>query len=285
MDLIETESGPVLSQAGMDFFQSSFVRDDGPRSLAILQQALIRLPTVATLLQALDGVPTADRSKAEIVLRSQGFGNKLDDRSLGSILMIMDRAELIRYSRRDGRIAVLMHPSHAEIPPPSIIIDPVTPFSNRVWLRRVLEECDDFICWLDKHFLPAGLESIWEAADGNRIDTVRVLSLSLNQNNGVKAVRQYRNLQRELQHKGIQLEWNTIDTALINDTHDRWIIGASSARNVPDVNSILSGRRSELNSSGHPIELKKVFDNYWSKSAEMSHIQGSAIPVALSSLA
>jgi hypothetical protein len=175
----------------------------------------------------------------------------------------MNGAGLIRYAKGKG-LAVLAQPTHNEAPPPTILISPQTPFANRVWLRRILEECNDFIYWLDKHFLPVGLEALWEACDGNRISHVRILSLSMPENSGPRAVKAYRLLQLDLAIRSITLDWRFINSQLVRNDHDRWIIGSKTARNVPNVNAIFSGQYSELNSSSSYVDLRALFDSYWS---------------------
>jgi len=238
---------------------------------AILRDALLTYGPAEAVIQLLAGSPNIPRSRAESVLRFQGFGNGLADREVGSLLMVMHRAELIRYAKRLGTFEILVNPAQEPVPPESVFIAPETPFANRVWLRRILEECDGFIYWLDKHFMPGALEVIWEAAAGSRVSEVRVLSLKLPDNSGKNATRDYRNLRSELESRSVAFEWRVIDSKLIRDTHDRWIIGRSSARNVPNVNAILSGQRSELHRSDHADELRTVFEDYWAEATPIDN--------------
>ncbi|MFJ1537503.1 hypothetical protein ACIODS_03065 [Micromonospora chalcea] len=250
-----------LSAAGRQYFNLKFIRQDKGAALEILQTCLINYRPIEAICQLLSGVVGADRGSAKSILRSQGMGDGLTDRALGSLLSLMSSTEVIRYHR--GRIEVLIQPSQLDSPPSSVFVSRATPYGNKVWLRRILEECEGFIYWLDKHFLPIALESLWEAADGNRVSEVRILSLRLEQNSGRKALRDYRDLRGELGHRGISLEWRVVDSSQIKDTHDRWIIGVSSARNVPDVGTIYSGNHSELNRSEQSKALQKLFDGYW----------------------
>lgn len=255
---------PKLTDEGQAYFLGRFIRNDEERSTESLRQCVTEYPPAAAVSQMLDGVPQATRGIAETVLRSQGFSDGLTDRSLGSLLALMNRAGVIRYNRTKGELVVVDHPSHAPEPPSSIFISPETPFGNRVWLRRVLEQCDDHIYWLDKHFTSPALEVLWEAVDGNRIHDVRVLSLYLpDYHSGRKVKQQYRDLVRDLAHRNVTFEWRVIDSRGIRDTHDRWLVGASTAWNVPNVNAIISGQHSELNESGQAAELARLFTGYW----------------------
>lgn len=271
LGLVESGQSATLTDTGRDYFSLRFIRNDKAESDALLRRVVSAYPPVAAVCQLLDGVPSASRGAVETVLRSQGFGDGLDDRRLGSLLALMHRAGVVKYVKSKGTVTVLVHPSRMPAPGPSVFISPQTPYSNKIWLRRILEECEGFIYWLDKHFLPVGLEPLWEAADGNRISDIRILSLQLPGNEGRRARRSYRDLAAELNHRNINLEWRMIDSRLIKDTHDRWIIGASSARNVPDVGTIFSGNHSELNRSDQHEELATLFVSYWDQ----------AIPVEL----
>lgn len=210
-------------------------------------------------------MPAAGRQTAATVLRNQGLDEDLSERRLGSLLMLMHRAGVIKYTKQKGQVTVLAQPAQSAEPPASIFISPTTPFGNKVWLRRILEGCEGYVYWLDKHFLPVAFEVLWEAADGNRISEVRILSLNLEQNQGKRATRSYRDLREELRHRSITLEWRTIESRQMKNAHDRWVIGSSSAWNVPDVGTVYSGNYSEMNRSGQQLELKEVFEGYWSK--------------------
>jgi hypothetical protein len=259
-----------LTDQGQEYFRQRFIRGNMEASAVVLQRAVIRYPPAAAICQLLEGVPGARREVVETVLRSQGFADHLSDRSLGSLLALMHRSGVVKYVKNRGLVTVLIHLARAPEPPPSVFISPQTPYSNKIWLRRILEECEGFIYWLDKHFLPIGFEPLWEASDGSRISEIRILSLKLPENEGRRALRSYRDLVTELGQRHIQLEWRTIDSRLVKGTHDRWIIGTSSARNVPDVGTVFSGNHSELNYSDQCKALKSIFEDYWTQATPVS---------------
>lgn len=257
-----TDAGE-LTPLGLDYFQLRFVRNDAQAAREVLRSCVRDYPPAMAVCQMLEGVAAANRAAAETVLRSVGLVDGLTERSLASLLMLMASVGLIEYSSRSGEIRVLEHVSRQEVAPASVFVAPTTPFSNKIWLRRILAECHGHIHWLDKHFLPVAFEAIWEAADGAVIDRVRILSLELEGNSGTRARRQFRDLHAELSGRGVDLEWRFVDSGLIRDTHDRWIIGSDSARNVPDVGTIYSGKYSELNRSDQADSLNTIFDRYW----------------------
>jgi len=80
----------------------------------------------------------------------------------------------------------------------------------------------------------------------------------------------YKRLKQELSLKGVQLIWSIIDSKSIKDSHDRWIIGGKdTVWNVPNVNAISSGQRSELNRSENYKQILEAFNQYWGLSTEV----------------
>jgi len=263
----------ALTDLGQAYFVAAHIRGEADESATFVRKALCDLPPAAAILQLLAGLGRIPRVRAETVLRSQKLTDGLTDRSLGTLLALLNRFEIVRYSKGDGSFEVLIKPQVAAQPPRSIFIAPDTAYGNRVWLRRVLEECDDHIYWLDKHFKPIAFEPLWEAADRSRIRDVKVLSLRLADNSGRQPLRDYSDLKKELAGRGIRLEWRYIEPASIRDTHDRWIIGKSVARNIPDVGSVFSGHHSELNISDQAPKLRELFLDYW---IEATRVDSSA---------
>lgn len=80
-------------------------------------------------------------------------------------------------------------------------------------------------------------------------------------------LKQYRDLRAELAGRSVDLQWRVIDSTQIRDTHDRWVIGADTARNVPNVNAIYTGQHSEMHASPSRAELSGLFDGYWAGAA------------------
>lgn len=276
LGLVERDEPLRLTSHGRRYFDASFIREDNLEADRILHEAVSALAPVSAVAQLLDGVAGATRATVETVLRSQGFGEGLRDRHLGFLMTLMHRAQIVDYSKSTGAVRVLIHPARSEAVPTSVFISPRTPFGNRVWLRRVLSEGSGGIAWLDKHFTSAAFESLWEAIDGNRVSKVRILSLYLSDiHSGRKVKRDFGNLRVELANRGVDLQWRVIDSSLIKDTHDRWVISDDLARNIPNVNAILSGQHSELNLSTQRAELSGIFDDYWGKSNPIDSIWDS----------
>jgi hypothetical protein len=231
-----------------------------------MHSALLQNTEALAVCQALYRVPNVGKQNAESALRAEQLGDSLTDRRLGTLLTILGLFGVISYKK--GQIEVLDPPINEGVVPASVFISRETPFSNTLWMTRVLRECAGHVYWIDKHFQPGGLEMIADAADGNRVSEVRVLPLQLEGNSSAKTRKKYQALKQELQGKGITFEWRFMDSTLVKATHDRWIIGETTARNVPDVGTVLSGNHSEISKSEHADQLNQVFEAYWAQATE-----------------
>jgi hypothetical protein len=260
-----------LTELGAAYFDSKFIRSELDGANNELRKGLLQFPPCEALLQLLSGVKTPKKNNALSILKSRGFWFYTDESPLTSLLLMMNSVGLISYSKRFKTIEILYNPTskNTEVPP-SIFIDPTRPYGNKTWLKRVLLSCKNHIYWLDKHFTAAGLEFLWETADANKIKNIKILSLGLDVHVTPKVIKDYKDLKKEFANKGISLEWLRINSSLIRDTHDRWILGDKMAWNLPDVNTIMSGSRSEINKSSSHEEMKVAFLDYLKQAKEIS---------------
>ncbi len=186
-------------------------------------------------------------------------------------LDLLNLVGILNYNRGTKRLRVLISPDTPSVPK-SIFIDPKRPFSNIVWIKRILDECDGFIYWLDKHFQKEALEWLWAIADASKIKEIKILSLDLGDANLNGAARKsYRDFKREMESKGISVSWAIIASTQIKDSHDRWIIGGNNyLRNVPNVNAISSGQKSEMILSDNFDAVLELFKEYYAKATALS---------------
>lgn len=258
-------SGGTLSESGQIYFEARFIDDEVVIAKEVLRVGLLeRCPQAAAIAQSLAKRQAASRTVIETLLRNQGHGDALTDRRLGSLLALMSWSGVIDYAKREGRIRVLVNPIAEEPIPQSIFIAPHTPWTNRKRLEQILATADEYLYWFDKHFLPPGLDCLGAAIDGGVVRRVRVLSLGLDESKSKRARRSYRDLGRELKGRGTDFEWRFIDSEHVRDTHDRWIMSASRAWNVPNLNAILSGQHSEISESTNRRQVCDMFERLWS---------------------
>ncbi|MFN7160768.1 MAG: hypothetical protein ACK4NC_04125 [Candidatus Gracilibacteria bacterium] len=205
------------------------------------------------------------------VIKMTGFWKDSTKKVPTHFLDFLNYAGVISYQKKLKQIKILVSPDLPQIPK-NIYIDPARPFSNIIWIKRVLSECSDFIYWMDKHFHKVALDWLWSTADSNRIRKIRILSLSSTGNNNVNkdTKKTYLHFKQEMKNKGIEVIWSVIDSTEMRDSHDRWIIGGNNyLLNLPNVNAIASGQRSEINHSDNYKDSLRAFETYWTKSQEL----------------
>ena len=261
------ESGE-LTEMGNLFFESIFIRRD-VEGKNILRNLLLKYPPTIVLQQYFWGM-TAEIEQILTALKSRGFWSYSSTEPLIHFLDLLNYTGIISYSKKNRKIRILISPDIPQIPK-NIYIGPQRPFSNIMWVKRALAECTGFIYWFDKHFQKEALEWLWAIADVNKISEIKILSLDLGETNLNKETKKdYRRLKTELFNKGIKMVWATIDTKLVRDSHDRWILADKKyIMNIPNVNAISSGQNSEIIRSDNHEEILKVFNEYWLQGKEI----------------
>lgn len=259
-----------LSSTGKILFETFCIRCDNNEK-EILQSLLLNFPPTIAIQQYLWGVENIMVSQVLSVLKTTGFWSGQSTEPPTHFLEFLNYVGVIKYDRKNRKVKIILSPDTPSVPK-SIFVDPTRPFSNIVWIKKILNECEGFIYWIDKHFQKEALEWLWAIADANKIKKIKILSLDMgDQNLSRSSKRYYKRFKEELANKGIEVTWATIDSTLIRDTHDRWIIGENKyLRNVPNVNAISSGQKSEMNYSENYDDAIATFDEYWNKSEEIN---------------
>ncbi len=259
-----------LTEAGRAVFEALYIRCDG-EEVNILRQLLLSYPPTIAVQQYLWGVTNVTVEQVLTVLKTTNFWFYDSREPLTHFLDLLNYVSIVNYKKKIRKVKILISPDTLYVPK-NVFIDPTRPFSNIVWVKRILGECEQSICWLDKHFQKEALEWLWAISDANKINEIRILSLDLgdaNLSSGAK--KEYRRFKKEMSNKGINVKWATIESHDIKDAHDRWIIGANEyLRNVPNVNAISSGQRSEMNYSENYDKASSAFTGYWRKATEIN---------------
>ena len=169
----------------------------------------------------------------------------LTDQELTRMQIIKSEQRMIKYIEEKSRLAF------------SAVIEPHNPFSNLSNLRQALRACEQYIWWADPHFQSRALEQLAEVVDQERLQEIRILS-------SFNVVEEFdrRNWQlfvKEMTGKGIRAEWRTTEKRLM---HDRFIIGANIAFNVPPVGTLFTGTYAEISVT----ENRPPFDEWWRQS-------------------
>lgn len=257
----------ILTESGRKVFEAVFIRCDG-EEVAVIRDLLLNYPPTIAIQQYLWGVKNVGVNQVGAVLKSIAICAEYLDLSTTHFLDLLNYTGIISYSKKLRKIKVLISPDKENVPK-NVFIEPDRPFSNIMWVKRVLGECLNHIHWFDKHFQKEGLEWLWSIADANKIQEIKIISLKLTIDSEFR--KQYKRFKKEMENKGIKVEWRLIDNGLVKDSHDRWIIGDKGyLRNVPNVNAINSGQRSEMNSSDNHKAVQLIFNTYWENAEEVA---------------
>ena len=258
-----------LTVAGRAIFEALYIRCDG-EEVNILRQLLLSFPPTIAVQQYLWGVSSITVEQVLTVLKATNFWFNDSNEPLTHFLDLLNYVGIVSYQKKIRKVKILISPDTPYVPK-NIFIDPKRPFSNIIWIKRILGECEQNIYWLDKHFQKEAFEWLWAISDANKINEIRILSLDLGDANlSTGAKKEYGRFKKEMGSKGISVKWATINSRDIKDAHDRWIIGGNEyLRNVPNVNAISSGQRSEMNYSENYDKALSAFIGYWKKATEI----------------
>lgn len=270
LGIIDEVNTGELTNSGRVLFEAAYIRRDSVEEESVLQGLLLGFPPTQVIQQYLWGVLDITPDQVLTVLKTTGFWIFEDKRLLTHFLGLLNLAKIVKYDRKNRKVAILISPDTSSVPR-SVYIDPSRPYGNVYWAKRLLAECDGFIYWLDKHFMKEAFDWIYAIADANKINEVKILSLDLGEANlNKQAKKDYKKLKDELTQRKIAIEWRTIDSDKVKNVHDRWIMGDKGyIRNVPNVNTILSGKRSEMVSSDNYSEVLSAFLDYWNLGVEV----------------
>lgn len=256
---IENKNIYSLTELGGFYFESLFVKNDIEIGEKIIYNQLLKYAPVNAISQYLYGIENPSVNQVITVLKYTGlWGESL---TITHLLELLNHFKVIIYNRKNKTLIVSVQPNIESIPR-SIFIDPKRPYSNIMWIKKIISSSKKYILWLDKHFQKEALEWIYSSADANNLKDIKILSLAI-PDNGKKIKKDFARFQRELKSRGIEVAWRVIDSKKMRDNHDRWIISENEARNIPNVNAISSGQLSEINISDNRDKLESAFMEYW----------------------
>jgi hypothetical protein len=254
-----------LTEAGLGLCDLIHVRKDTESVSGIMHDAVTSVPAAQALLQSLAGLKDITVDQARMALIFAGLPEEEVDARLTNFLMILNSNGVITYNRKNRSVRLLVSPKQATAPS-HIYIDRTRPYSNDLWIREVLRECDGSIMWLDKYFQKEAFEWIWREATADNIGRIEIVSTVDDGGADQLAVADYKRLKKELEAKGIHVEWRVLKRSESHDFHDRWILDdVDLCYNLPSINSIKSGQRSELHRSPNHAEIRAIFSEYFAK--------------------
>lgn len=87
------------TESGKTLYDAVFVHGDEDVAQRVLTEALLCYPPAMAILQLLSRARGVSRKNVEAVSRSRGFLHGQADRCIGSLLMLLNRAEFVEYDK------------------------------------------------------------------------------------------------------------------------------------------------------------------------------------------
>ncbi len=254
-----------LTPEGDRLYMAMYVTQDREATGEALADVLKRQPIVYALLEALWPVGTAPVSGAINMLKR--LTKHQDEQHARRWLNVLNQAGLVAYNRNNPKMRVLFNP--AELLPPqedeerererAHVVSRDTPYGNLLALRELLRAARNMIRWWEQHMPPKVLEVLYRELDGEKVQSVRLLSGPEYLSDDLKA--DFKRFRSEMKdQRGIDVEWRILTRREAREHHDRFFISDGISRNLPPLNTILAGSTGEI----LPSELSENdFDVWW----------------------
>ncbi len=165
------------------------------------------------------------------------------------------------------RIALAVGLPDSEMPP-STLIKPDTPFSNESAIIETINECREYVWWVDKYFSRKGMEWLANALQGGQVGSIRILTSAsrptLERTEGLR--KSFKKFRAEMKTKGIDSELKILaDPKVEKSIHDRWLITKNMAYSVPSIDTIQMGQASLITRDVKPPD----FEEWWNHSLDI----------------
>jgi len=143
-------------------------------------------------------------------------------------------------------------------------IRPETPFNNKLAMKRIIEQAEEYIEWIDKYFSVSGLEMINEYVNRDKVKKIAILTSYNAANNKFRD--KVKDLKEQLSKEGILLEVRVITDKKISDSiHDRYLITKGHVYNIPSPDVVERGQFSDIKE----VSSSLPFSDWWSRSLDI----------------
>lgn len=265
--LIEPVEGDdsKLSEAGLDLYRAAFVVRDDQATKRLLGQALRSLLPMQVIAQELgNSAAVPEDGVISLLALHRVVDADFSVDSARSTFRWLNDLGVIVYSRQKKTVRFVPDDPGAakagEVAKLSAMISPRTPFSNVARLRRMLRSQTGTVTWADQHFGARAFEELVDELDPSRVTELRIISGRAESVLSAKSYRDYIRFQEEMAIKGISVEWRVDPT---REWHDRWLVDAGKAFNLPPVNSLFANQYSEI----LPSEERPPVDEWWARAS------------------
>jgi hypothetical protein len=258
--------GSSLTEAGQALFKLCWVLRKMDEAELALGQALRQLNPIQVIDQELRGLGAVPEDGVFDLFKQHSVARRLT--SVGDMrpaLVWLSKVKVISYSRRFKTIRSLSPAADyalpGEIQAIAAMVSPKTPYLNIVRLRRVLRSTKGTVWWADPHFGARALEELAEEIDTEQVEEIRILSGDAANVASERSLKDFKRFVAEMANKGVKAEWR-VDVSGVRDWHDRWLVDAVQAWNVPPVNTLFKNDYSEI----LPASDRPPLQAWWDRS-------------------
>lgn len=261
-----------LTPAGDKLYIAKYVTQDREAASEALAAVLKHQSVVHALLEALWPVGTAPVSGAINMLKR--LTKHPDEQHARRWLNVLNQAGLVAYNRNNDKMRILFNPSELVSAEETEerererahLLSRATPYGNLMALRGLLRASRRSIRWWEQHMPPKVLEVLYPELDGEKVQTVRLLSGPANITQQLKD--DFKRFASEMRgQRKIEVEWRVLERSEAFGHHDRFFITEGMSRNLPPLNTILAGSTGEI----LPSELTaEDFDRWWSGATDLA---------------
>jgi hypothetical protein len=143
-------------------------------------------------------------------------------------------------------------------------IRPETPFNNKLAMKRIIKQAEEYIEWIDKYFSVSGLEMINEYVNRDNVKKIAILTSYNAANNKFRD--KVKDLKEQFSKEGILLEVRVITDKKISDSiHDRYLITKGHTYNIPSPDVVERGQFSDIKE----VNSSPPFSDWWSSSLDI----------------
>jgi hypothetical protein len=139
----------ALTKAGINLCELIHVRHDTEKADQIVHADMQNLPVTQLLLQSLSGLKDITVDQARMCLLFAGVDEAEVDSCLTSFLTLLNTTNIVTYSRKNRSIRLLVSPRQSSAPA-HIYVDKSRPYSNDLWIREIIRECQGSVMWLEQ---------------------------------------------------------------------------------------------------------------------------------------
>ena len=144
-----------------------------------------------------------------------------------------------------------------------------TPSENMRNLTNTINECNNYIYWIDRYHDKKSMEILFSNFNQSKIKDIKIISSGFVGNTIDHDLHDYIvNISKEFLEKNISICFKIItDLDIHNDTHNRYILSSNLGYDVPSFDAIQKGQNSTINPLESKILAHKTsqFLDYWGK--------------------